>query len=676
MQTDAAINPGNSGGPLVNRSGAVIGVNTLRIEETADGRPVTNIGFAVSVAELDRVLDAQRAGPSTGQAAPTATAVGAPTATPVAPAPFDALAFPRCNHIHLIAEVIGQITDPWGYRPTELDWALAPAESSIQRFSVTFTDADTGRIYRAVGFFGRDCSAPVRVITEETSATPTPQPRPTAEAVVQTATPAATPTQAPTPTPTVVPDTAPHFSEGMPDLEYTVGTTVSGPALPVATGGNGALTYYLTPAVPGLSFDQATRQITGVPASPGTYNMTYRVADGDSNTADLDASFLRFTITVAIPLVDYDADGDGLVEVSYLEQLDAIRWDLDGDGSADRGFSRDAYAAAFPNAASGMGCAPRCNGYELTRDLDFDSAASYASGVINQAWRPRTDSGWAGWTPIGPGSYELNPGTPDDRFAATFDGNGRKIFNLHIYSGGHGMGLFGYTAPTSVIRGVGLVSIDVTASSLVGGLVAKNNGTISHSFATGTVTGITGDAADAYSGPHGYGKFGGLVGHNAGTITTSYARVEVSGGHAVGGLVGKNSGTLSACYARGNVSAHFIMAGGLVGEVTGGSITACYATGRVSSGTADGAGGLVGASSSISITASYWDTTSSGLMVGVGTGNVPGVAGKTTAELQTPTGYTGMYSLWNIDVDGDGGPDNVWNFGTSSEYPTLRPPHA
>ena len=667
LQTDAAINPGNSGGPLVNRSGAVIGVNTLRIEETADGRPVTNIGFAVSVAELDRISAAVNEGPSMGEVIATPTSASAPT--PGAPRPFDALAFPSCNYIHLISDVVGQIMDPWGYRPTDLDWALAPTESSIQRFSVTFTDADNGGIYRAVGFFGRDCSAPVSFVTEETPATPTPQPRPTAEAIVQTATPAATPTQAPTPTPTVVPDTAPYFSEGMPDLEYTVGTTVSSPALPVATGGNGALTYYLTPVVPGLSFDQATRQITGVPASPGTYNMTYRVADGDANTTDLDAGFLWFTITVAIPLIDYDADGDGLIEVSYLEQLDAIRWDLNGDGSKDI-WASDAYEAAFPNPATEMGCDPRCIGYELTRDLDFASVASYASGVVNQDWR-----NGGGWIPMGPGSYELNPWRPDDRFAATFDGNGHAIFNLYINVGGHGMGLFGYTAPTSVIRRVGLVSIDVNAASLVGGLVGKNNGTISHTFATGVVTGS--DTRDAYSGPEGYGSLGGLVGHNAGSITTSYARVEVSGGHAVGGLVGKNDGSISASYAGGNVSAYFVRAGGLVGEATGGSITACYATGRVSSAErADSVGGLVGASSNISITANYWDTTSSGLMVGVGTGNVPGVEGKTTAELQAPTGYTGIYISWNIDVDGDGSPDNVWDFGTSSEYPTLRPPHA
>ena len=66
FQTDAAINPGNSGGPLVNRHGHVIGVNSFRVEETSSGALVERIGFAVSVAELQRSMSAS----NTSQAPP------------------------------------------------------------------------------------------------------------------------------------------------------------------------------------------------------------------------------------------------------------------------------------------------------------------------------------------------------------------------------------------------------------------------------------------------------------------------------------------------------------------------------------------------------------------------------------------------------------------------------
>jgi S1-C subfamily serine protease len=50
IQTDAPINPGNSGGPLVNRCGAVIGINTLISEEAP------SVGFAVPVNAAKAVL--------------------------------------------------------------------------------------------------------------------------------------------------------------------------------------------------------------------------------------------------------------------------------------------------------------------------------------------------------------------------------------------------------------------------------------------------------------------------------------------------------------------------------------------------------------------------------------------------------------------------------------------
>ncbi|MCY4557737.1 MAG: fibronectin type III domain-containing protein, partial [Chloroflexi bacterium] len=76
-------------------------------------------------------------------------------------------------------------------------------------------------------------------------------------------------------------------------------------------------------------------------------------------------------------------------------------------------------------------------------------------------------------------------------------------------------------------------------------------------------------------------------------------------------------------------------------------------------------GGLVGFDRS-RVSASYWDTETSGLATSAaGTG-------KTTAELQEPAGYTGIYANWNEDLDGDGSDDDPWDFGTSCQYPVLK----
>ena len=74
---------------------------------------------------------------------------------------------------------------------------------------------------------------------------------------------------------------------------YRAGTAIDALTLPEATGGNGRLTYSLSPDVPGLSFDAGLRQLTGTPSTAGTYDMTYTVTDADSDT-----DTLSFTITV------------------------------------------------------------------------------------------------------------------------------------------------------------------------------------------------------------------------------------------------------------------------------------------------------------------------------------------------------------------------------------------
>src|SRR5207244_11370384 len=50
IQTDAPINPGNSGGPLVDRCGAVVGINTFISEEA------NSIGFALPINAAKAVL--------------------------------------------------------------------------------------------------------------------------------------------------------------------------------------------------------------------------------------------------------------------------------------------------------------------------------------------------------------------------------------------------------------------------------------------------------------------------------------------------------------------------------------------------------------------------------------------------------------------------------------------
>ena len=105
---------------------------------------------------------------------------------------------------------------------------------------------------------------------------------------------------------------------------------------------------------------------------------------------------------------DIDDDNDGLIEICHLEDLNAVRYQLDGSGRRST-----PGATLLTTGCRQMG---GCNGYELVRDLDFLDDASYSSTTNKIEWTvdDYDESSDTGWQPIG---------DIDDRFAATFDGN-------------------------------------------------------------------------------------------------------------------------------------------------------------------------------------------------------------------------------------------------------------
>ena len=111
-----------------------------------------------------------------------------------------------------------------------------------------------------------------------------------------------------------------------------------------------------------------------------------------------------------------DDNSNGLIEICSLDDLNAVRNQLDGSGLQS---TSTEITTGCPNDV--------CKGYELMRDLDFSDDASYVSTANKMAW-----TSGSGWPPIG-------------TFAATFDGNGHTISKLMINRSSDNMGLFSRT---------------------------------------------------------------------------------------------------------------------------------------------------------------------------------------------------------------------------------------
>ena len=85
------------------------------------------------------------------------------------------------------------------------------------------------------------------------------------------------------------------FSNTVANQEYTSATAITALVLPEASGGTAPFTYSLSALPAGLSFDAATRTISGTPTAvtDGAVLVIYTVIDSDGS-----AAALTFTITV------------------------------------------------------------------------------------------------------------------------------------------------------------------------------------------------------------------------------------------------------------------------------------------------------------------------------------------------------------------------------------------
>lgn len=218
-------------------------------------------------------------------------------------------------------------------------------------------------------------------------------------------------------------------------------------------------------------------------------------------------------------VIGSDTDGDGLIEITTRAQFNAMRYDLDGNGSPDDTSITTAYTDYLTCNQSNTSGATPCKGYELGDNI---SLASYAD-----------------WDPI--------PG-----LESVFNGNGFKISGLKT-----NIGLFGQVGVNGVVKNVDVVGARIELEEddkiQAGVFATTNRGTIIGSYASGDVI--------LKASSTKFGSIGGLVGRNFGTIAASVADVDLTvysdipagKRQRVGGVVGINYGRIHGSYAYGDV---------------------------------------------------------------------------------------------------------------------------
>ncbi|MCD9460422.1 hypothetical protein [Marinibactrum halimedae] len=134
---------------------------------------------------------------------------------------------------------------------------------------------------------------------------------------------------------------------------------------------------------------------------------------------------------IVVDNIIVDSDGDGLIDITTLEQLDWMRNNVFGTALVD--FSGNRYEEGCPGTG--------CFGYELMADLSFDTNDDGVISPEDEYYDYDGDGSNSGWLPIG---------TLENGFQAHFEGNGHRISGLYIHrqnddveTQGKNIGLFG-----------------------------------------------------------------------------------------------------------------------------------------------------------------------------------------------------------------------------------------